>query len=92
MVDNINKNTISEILARNLNPSNEIKKAEIKNKRHIIGRKELLNFFNNLLDTILTENNNNNSNNNNNNDSNNNKMEKKMRMKMRMKIKMKNTI
>ena len=98
MVDNINKNTISEILARNLNPLNEIKKAEIKNKRLIIGRKELLNFFNNLLDKILTENNNNNNNNNNNsnnnnNDSNNNnKMEKKMRMKMRMKIRMKNTI
>ena len=90
MVDNINKNTISEILARNLNPLNEIKKAEIKNKRLIIGQKELLNFFNNLLDTTLTENNNNN--NNNNDSNNNNKMEKRMRMKMRMKIRMKNAI
>ena len=65
LVDNINKNTVSQILARKtLNALNEIKKAEIKNKRLISGQKKLLNFFNNLLDTILTENNNNNNNNN----------------------------
>ena len=65
LVDNINKNTISKILARNkLNALNQLSNTEIKNKGLISSQKELLNFFNNLLDTILTENNNNNNNNN----------------------------
>ena len=73
MINNIKNNTISEILARkNLNALNEIKKAEIKNKRLIPGQKELLIFFNNLIDTIFTENNNNNNNNDNNNENDNN--------------------
>ena len=73
LVNNIKNNAISEILARKtLNALNEIKNAEIKNKRLMSGQKELLDFFNNLLDTILTENKNNNSNNNNSNNNNNN--------------------
>ena len=61
MVNNINKNTISEILSRkDLNALNEIKSAGIKNKRLIPKQKELLNLFDDLLDTILTENKNNN--------------------------------
>ena len=77
MVNDIKNNTISEILARkNLNALNEIKNAEIKNKCLISKQKELLDFFNNLLDTILTKNeNNNNNSNNNNNDNNNNENE-----------------
>ena len=56
MVDNINKNAISEIHAKeNINALNELKKAEIKDKRLMSGQKELLSFFNDLLDTILTE-------------------------------------
>ena len=56
MVNNIKNNTISEISATKcLNTSNEIKNAEIiKYKRHTPGQKELLNLFNDLLDTILT--------------------------------------
>ena len=70
-VDNINKNTVSEIIARkNLNTLNELKKAEIKSKRLIFCQKELLNFFNNFLDAILTNNNNHNNNNNNEEDEN----------------------
>ena len=73
MVNNIKNNTISEILARkNLNALNEIKNAEIKNKRLIPNQKELLDFFNNLVDTILTENENNNNSNNSNSNNNNN--------------------
>ena len=57
MVDNISKNTVSEILARkHLNALNETKNAEIKNKCLISKQKELLDLFNNLLDTILIEN------------------------------------
>ena len=68
MVNNINKNTISEILSRkDLNALNEIKSAEIKNKRLIPKQKELLNLFDDLLDTILTENKNNNNDTNTNN-------------------------
>ena len=79
MVNNINKNTISEILARkNLNALNEIKNAEIKNKRLIPSQKELLDFFNNLLDTILTENKNNNNSNNSNNNENENENDYKV--------------
>ena len=63
MVDNVNKNTISEIHARkNLNALNEIKEAEIKNKCLISGQKELLSLFNNLFDATSNENNNNNAN------------------------------
>ena len=85
MNNNIKNNKISEILAKeNLKVLNEIKKAEIKNKRLISGQKELLEFFNKLRDIILTEDNNNNSssnsksdNNNNNNNNNNNEDENK---------------
>ena len=71
LVDSINKNTISEIHAKeNINALNELKKAEIKNKCLMSGQKELLSFFNDLLDTILTENNNNNNSNNNDDDDN----------------------
>ena len=56
MVHSINKNAISEIHAKeNINALNELKKAEIKDKRLMSGQKELLSFFNDLLDTILTE-------------------------------------
>ena len=56
MVDSINKNAISEIHAKeNINALNELKKAEIKDKRLMSGQKELLSFFNDLLDIILTE-------------------------------------
>ena len=56
LVNNIKNNTISEISAKkSLNALNEIKNAEIiKNKMHNPGQKELLNLFNDLLDTILT--------------------------------------
>ena len=56
LVNNIKNNTISEISAKkSLNALNEIKNAEIiKNKMHTPGQKELLNLFNDLLDTILT--------------------------------------
>ena len=68
VVDNINKNTISETLAReNLNALNELKNAEIKKKRLISNQKELLNLFYDLLKTISNYNNNNNNNNNNDN-------------------------
>ena len=73
MVDNVNKNTISEIHARkNLNALNKIKKTEIKNKCLISGQKELLNLFNNLFDAISSENKNNNNNTNANANNNNN--------------------
>ena len=69
MVDSINKNTISETHAEeNINALNELKKTEIKDKRLMSGQKELLSFFNDLLDTILTGNNNNNNNNGDNDD------------------------
>ena len=56
MVNNIKNNTISEIDAKkSLNTLNKIKNAEIKYKRLIPKQKELLNLFNNLLDTILTD-------------------------------------
>ena len=74
LINNIKNNTISEILAKeNLNALDKIKKAEIKNKRLISSQKKSLEFFNDLPDIILTEDNNNSSNsNNNNNNSNNN--------------------
>ena len=57
MVNNIKNNTISEISAKkSLNTLNEIKDEEImKYKKHTPKHKELLNLFNDLLDTILIE-------------------------------------
>ena len=57
MVNNIRNNTINEIPAReSLNTLNEIKNTEItKYKKHTLGQRELLNLFNDLLDTILTD-------------------------------------
>ena len=57
MVNNIKINTISEISAKKgLNTLNEIKNAETTNyKRFTPKPKELLNLFNDLLDTILTD-------------------------------------
>ena len=57
LVNNIKNNTISEIDAKkDLNLLNEIKNAEIiKYKRPTPKQKELLNLFNDLLDTILTD-------------------------------------
>ena len=57
LVNNIRNNTISEIPGKEgLNISNEIKNAEIiKYKRHTPKQKEILNLFNDLLDTILTD-------------------------------------
>ena len=73
MVDDINKNTISEKLARkNLNALNELKNAEIKNKRLSSNQTELLTLFDDLLETISNNNSSNNNNNNNNNNNGNN--------------------
>ena len=57
LVNNIRNDTISEIHAKkDLNTLNEIKNAEIiKYKRRTPKQKELLNLFNDLLDTILTD-------------------------------------
>ena len=56
MVNNIKNNTISEIDAKkSLNTLNKIKNAEIKYKRLIPKQKELLNLFNDFLDTVLTD-------------------------------------
>ena len=57
LVNNIKNNTISEIHAKkDLNTLNEIKNAEIiKYKRRTPKQKKLLNLFNELLDTILTD-------------------------------------
>ena len=56
LINNIKNNTISETDAKkSLNALNKIKNAEIKYKRLIPKQKELLNLFNNLLDTILTD-------------------------------------
>ena len=64
LIDNINENTITEILAKkNLNALKELKNTEIKNKRLISTQKELLNLFDDLLETIFNNNNNNNNNN-----------------------------
>ena len=56
MVNNIRNNTISEIDAKkDLNALNKIKNVEIiKYKTRTPGHKKLLNFFNDLLDIILT--------------------------------------
>ena len=57
MVNNIRNNIISEISAKEgLNALNEIKNTEIiKYKKRTPTQKELLNLFNDLLDTILTD-------------------------------------
>ena len=57
LVNNIRNNTISEIDAKkDLNTLNEIKNAEIiKYKKRTPKQKELLNLFNDLLDTILID-------------------------------------
>ena len=57
MVNNIRNNAISEISAKKgLNTLNEIKDEEImKYKKHTPKHKELLNLFNDLLDTILID-------------------------------------
>ena len=57
LVNNIRNNTISEIHAKkDLNALNEIKNAEIiKYKRCTSKQKELLNLFDDLLDTILLD-------------------------------------
>ena len=56
LVNNIKNNTISEIDAKkSLNALNKTKNAEIKYKRLIPKQKKLLNLFNDLLDTILTD-------------------------------------
>ena len=57
LVNNIKSDTISEIDAKkDLNTLNKIQNAEtIKYKRHTSTQKELLNLFNDLLDTILTD-------------------------------------
>ena len=70
MINNIKNNTISETdTKKKINELNEIKKAEIKDKRLINGQKMLLNLFDDLVEAILI--NSNDSNNNNNNNSNN---------------------
>ena len=77
MVNNINKNTISETLAKeNINALKELKNTEIKKKRLISNQKELLNLFDDLLEAIFNNNNKNNNNDNNNNNNNNNESEK----------------
>ena len=57
LVNNIRNNTMSEISAKEgLNALNEIKNTEIiKYKKRTPTQKELLNLFNDLLDTILTD-------------------------------------
>ena len=57
LVKNIRNNTISEIDAKqDLNTLNKIKKADIiKHKRCTSKQKELLNLFDDLLDTVLTD-------------------------------------
>ena len=57
MAHNIRNNTISEVSAKKgLNTLNKIKDAAIiKYKKHTPKQKELLNLFNDLLDTILTD-------------------------------------
>ena len=57
MVNNIKNNTISEIFAKeSLNVLKQTKNAErIKYKKCTPGQKELLNLFNDISDTILTD-------------------------------------
>ena len=54
LINNIKNNTISEALAKQkLDALNEIKKAEIKNKRLISSQKKLLKLFDELIETIF---------------------------------------
>ena len=56
MVNNIRNNTISEMPTKGLNILNGLKNQEIiKKKRYTSKQKELLNLFDNFLDTILTD-------------------------------------
>ena len=67
MIINIEDNTISEAdTKKKLNELNEIKKAEVKDKRLINGQKVLLSLSDELLKAIFNNNNNNNNNNNDN--------------------------
>ena len=76
LINNIKINAISKELAKkNLDKLNELKNSEIKDKRLTPSQKELLDFFDNLLDIILTENKNNSNNNSNNSNNNENKSE-----------------
>ena len=78
LVDNINKNAIGETDAKvKLNTLNELKNAEIKNKCLSSNQKELLELFDDLLETISNNNNSNNSNNNSNNNENESESENK---------------
>ena len=90
MVNNIKNNKISEISARKgLNTLNELKNAEItKQKKRTPKQKELLNLFNDLLDTILTDKTLMSSNEDNENENENKDNEMKMRMRMEIKMKM----
>ena len=75
MVNNIKNNTISEIDAKKeLKRLFKIKNAELKKKICLSTQKELLNLFDDLLRTILinNDNDNDNDNNNDNNDNDNN--------------------
>ena len=80
LVNNIRNNTLSKIDAKkDLNTLNKIKNAEIiKYKNHTPKHEELLNLFNNLSDTTLTD-----------KTLMSSMMIKKMKMKMIMKMKMK---
>ena len=56
LINNIKNNTISEALAKQkLDALNEIKKAEIKNKRLISSQKKLLNLFDDLLEATFNK-------------------------------------
>ena len=56
LINNIKNNTISEALAKHkLDALNEIKKAEIKNKRLISSQKKLLNLFDDLLEATFNK-------------------------------------
>ena len=57
MINNIKNNTISEADAKQkLNALDEIKKADIKNKRLISSQKKFLNLFDDLLEAIFNNN------------------------------------
>ena len=56
LVNNIRNNTFSEMPTKGLNILNGLKIEEIiKKKRYTSKQKELLNLFDDLLDTILTD-------------------------------------
>ena len=78
LVNNIKNNTISKIDAKkDLNTLKKIKNAEIiKHKKCISTQKKLLNLFNDLLEIILTDNENGNDNEDNNENDNENERKK----------------